>query len=226
MGYKTPRGRQIDFSVEESFALMGRIWRKDPKRDAYSTLRLCESIDNLPQLISYVLGLTATLMYENEPWTISVALAIGALIGAISLLGSGLVGLSLGFPLLLPILRLWSTIPEMIRLADPPVAIGLTSGWQSSGMWIIGLLLGVLASLVVMSVGAKLTYRKTGQALGQAERCFQLACWFNGRRAGINWGSLMPEIPAVIDADALALAAECMSDCSAKHPDYLPTAGS
>ena len=62
MGFKTPRGRQIDFSVEESFALMGRIWLKDPKRDAYSTLRLCESIDNLPQLMSYAVGLPATLI--------------------------------------------------------------------------------------------------------------------------------------------------------------------
>ncbi len=213
MGFKTPRGRQIDLSPTEAFALMGRIWQSNSRYDAYATLRLCEAIDNLPQVAGYTFGFIALLAFVGQPWIIPLAFAGASIIGATLLLGSTLIGLNLGFPLLLPMLKAWNAIPEMLRLVVPPVAIGVALGWTEAAMWLIGLVLGSVGSLVVMFLAGRRTFRETGLALAQAERCFLLACRVHAMRSNIDFDKLMLHL-ACTDDDTLALAEKCMSGYS------------
>lgn len=217
MGFKTPRGRQIDLSPTEAFALMGRIWQSNSSYDAYAILRLCEAIDNLPQAVGYTFGFISSIAFVGRPWIIPLALAVGSIVGATLLLGSGLVGLNLGFPLLLPLLKAWNAIPEMLRLVVPPVAIGAVLGWTEAAMWLIGLVLGSVGSLAVMTLAGRKTFRDTGLALGQAERCFLFACQVYALRSNIDFDKLMLHL-AYTEDDSLALAEKCLSDYSRRFP--------
>ena len=220
MGFKTPRGRQIDLSTTEGFLLMGSIWKVNHNYDAYSILRMCEAIDNLPQLLSFLFGFIAVSFYNDQPWSIPVALTAGSLIGSVFLMGSTLVGLNIGFPLLLPILKVWNRVPEILRLIVPPVIIAITSYWLNSIMWLIGLVSASIASLIIMSIAGRATYRTTGLLLAQAERCFLLACHLYSIKAKLDFKSLMLQLASAND-DVVPLAEECLSDYAKKYPQYV-----
>jgi|GEM_PF-2551133 len=220
MGFRTPRGRQIDLPTEDGFVLMGSIWKADHNYDAYSILRMCEAIDNLPQLVSFVSGFIAIHLNSDKLWIVPTCMAAGSFVGALFLLGSGFVGLNIGFPLLLPILRLWNRIPELSRLAGPPIIIAVVSHGTDSILWLVGLLLGSIASLTVLTISARITYRRTGSLLAQAERCFLIACEWCATKARLDFQSLMLKL-CTRDANDAQIAEECLSDYANKHPQYV-----
>lgn len=220
MGFQTPRGRQIDLSTAEGFLLMGSIWKADNNYDAYSILRMCEAIDNLPQLVSFLSGFVALSFSNGSPWIIPISMAIGSLFAALFLLGSAFVGLNIGFPLLLPILRLWNRVPELVRLVGPPIAIAFASHWMDSILWIVGLIVASVSSLIVMTISGKTTYHNTGLLFAQAERCFLIACELCARKAKLDFQSLMLKLANKSNDDS-HIAEECLSDYANKYPQYV-----
>ena len=220
MGFQTPRGRQIDLSTDEGFLLMGSIWKADNNYDAYSILRMCEVIDNLPQLVSFLSGFVAVSLNNGKPWIIPASMATGSFFGALFLLGSAFVGLNIGFPLLLPILRLWNRVPELVRFVGPPIVIAFASHWMDSILWIVGLFVASIASLIVMSISGRTTYQNTGLRLAQAERCFLIACELCAKKAKLDFQSLMLKLANKSNDDS-HIAKECLSYYANKYPHYV-----
>lgn len=184
MGFTTPRGRQIDISRDKAFAIMGRISKHNSKYDAYYILRTCEAIDNFPQIIAYIFGIAIAFYPSSRIWMIPIALAVGTLIGSLFLI-------STFHPLvvrpLLPIFRIWNMIPELIRLLSPPLVVFFLIGWYGALFWMIGLVVAQIINMTIIAFAGRMTYRKTGSTLGQADRCFLQACEICAMKAGVDF---------------------------------------
>lgn len=184
MGFTTPRGRQIDISKDKAFAIMGRICKHNSKYDAYYILRTCDAIDNFPQIIAYIFGIAIAFYSPSRIWMIPIALAVGSLIGSLFLI-------SAFYPLvvrpLLPLLHRWNLIPELIRLLIPLVIIFFLIGWYGALVWMIGLVVAQIINITIITFAGRMTYRKTGSTLGQADRCFLQACEICAMKAGVDF---------------------------------------
>ena len=220
IGFRTPRGRQIDLPVARSFMLLGQIWQANPHYHAYSVLRICEALDDLPQIMAYASGVAAIVALAGQSSAIAIALTVGSLIGTALLIpptAGVLIGLSLGFPLLLPILRAWNQIPEILRLAVPPVALGLALGWPEVLMWLMGMVMASVASVLVVTIAGVVTRRHTGMILGRAERCFLLACQLCAMKSNIDYRMFESRF-ACPDDETLAVAEKCLCDYASRFP--------
>ena len=182
MGFTTPRGRQIDWDAEKSFAIMSQITDHAPRFSAIRILRITEAIDNLPQLIGYTSGVATVLLMPNATWEIPFALVGGAVAGTLMLVSE----CTLWIPGLVFVLRLWNSIPELIRLATPPLAVGFSVGWVAAALWAAGVLVGGVVGMAALAPFMRRRYRATGTVFGQAELCFEQALRYCASASGTN----------------------------------------
>lgn len=213
MGFRTPRGRQIDFATPDAFAIMGRIWKNDSKRDAYYILRTCEAFDNLPQLTTYAMGLTAAFVPILSLWMIPVGLVVGTGAGSILLFSH----LHLIVPGLVRLLRLWNLIPELLRLLLPPLIIAIVFGWLHTAFWLLGLLGASTLQLFIVAVASRRAQRKTGLVLGQANFCFLEACQMCAMEAKVKFAEQVSLIESARDQSA-KISEECLEDYARRCP--------
>jgi hypothetical protein len=138
MAVMTPTGLKIRVGVEWAFALLARLWRKDPATDAFRVLKTCEAIEYIPTVAGLLAGLAATLLSRNLLWTIPVSVVVGRLAGFIlTQTGMFVIIRPLG---LLALARVWchfcytSIIFYVLLLA----ALYTTLGWAIPALWVAG----------------------------------------------------------------------------------------
>lgn len=181
MGFKTPRGRVIDLYPDECYALMVKIESHNRHYSAYRILRICEAIDNLPQIMAYLAAFASIILLPNATWEIIAAIVVGSMVG--------LAMLYAGFACLLPGLvqglYVWNAIPELIRLLAPPIALSVYYGWVTVAMWIFGLAAGSLCGIIVAIPIVRIRFNRTGRIWGATETCFAQALFYSSSMAGI-----------------------------------------
>ncbi len=77
----TPRGLKIRFDSPYVFSLIGRVWSKDRKRDAFRVLKTCEGVEQLDTMLAYVAGLVVGLWTSYPVWAITIAVVAGRFVG-------------------------------------------------------------------------------------------------------------------------------------------------
>ena len=186
MGFKTPRGRQIDWSAEPCFALMAQIWEGAPRFTAYHILRVCEAIDNIPEIAALLSAVGVVIFLPDPTWEIVAAHVIGAAAGTLMLAPA--IGVVFIIPGLVPFARVWNSIPEILRLLVPPLVIALTLGWLAGLLWIGGLLAGSVSCMIVVVVIGRSINKRTGRvtAWGRAELSFAQAIAYCAALAGVT----------------------------------------
>jgi len=184
MALMTPRGLKIRLELPWAFGLMARLWTNDPRTDAFRVLKTCEAIEEVPSVIAYAAALTAALCAAWPPWSITLAMLTGAVLGTL-LTQFGL------FTLIRPLGLLflgyfWSWISGYgLLLVAGLVAAWAAQGWQGPLWWFAGIFASFLARHGVDSVFQFRFYRLLGQPFTAAEVNFFNAYRLHADRLGL-----------------------------------------
>lgn len=209
MAVTTPTGLTIRFPAEYTFALLARLWAKDPRTDARRVLRTCEGIDSIPGMLGFLFGLIAGLSANVSVWWILVGGIGGRLIGyAITSLGLFII------PGLVSLGMLWCYLPVLaISQIAAAVVVGMSRGWGAAGIWITAVLAGVVLELLLDAVYARRTYRLTGLVLWSSDRSFINAYRLHADRLGVT-----RDLEVGVDEVLSSAWSDCLADYTSKCP--------
>jgi hypothetical protein len=217
MALMTPRGLKIRLDLERAFSLLGRLWVKDQRTDAFRVLKTCEAIELIPELLSLCVGLAiAVQLGTSSVWWVVPAL-LGGRIAGFFLIAFGRIDV-LRAPGLLWCSLVWSYVPFhlelMIALVGIPLVLGFHCGWQLGLLWITGCFLAVVVQMLLELVVFWRHHRLSGEPITMAETSF-----FNAYRLHADRLGLPRDITVDDEEVASGIWVACLKDYASKWPE-------
>jgi len=209
----TPTGLKIRLNIEWAFALLARLWRKDPATDAFRVLKTCEAIEYVPTVASLLAGLAATLLSGERLWIIPISIIAGRLAGLVlTQRGMFVIIRPLG---LLALARIWSFIPYT-SIFIYVVLLGLlylALGWFVAALWVAGGLAATLVAMAAEFAWIARSFRLLGVPLTPAEVNFFNAYRLHAGRLGVSLDITVPD-----EEIASGNWEACLTDYAEKYP--------
>jgi len=214
MAIMTPTGLKIRLGVEWAFALLARLWKKDPATDAFRVLKTCEAIEYVPTVASLLAGLAVTLLCRDSLWTIPLAVVAGRLAGFI-LTQAGMFLIIRPFGLLV-LARIWCHLPNtsIILYVILLAALYATLGWVIPALWVAGGLAARIVLLVAEHAWIARNFRQTGEPFTPAEVNFFNAYRLHADRLGLTRNISVPD-----EEIGLGDWQKCLMDYAVKYPE-------
>lgn len=214
MAIMTPTGLKIRLGIEWSFALLARLWMKDPATDAFRVLKTCEAIEYVPTVATLLAGLAATLLSRDLLWTIPASIVAGRLAGFI-LTQAGMFAIirPLG---LLALGRIWCHIPytSIIFYVLLLGTLFATLGWIIPALWVVGGIAAWIMTVVAEFACMRRNFRLTGEPLSPSEVNFFNAYRLHADRLGLTRDLTVPD-----EEIASENWKSCLMDYAAKYPE-------
>jgi hypothetical protein len=162
--FMTPRGLTIRMEVPTGFALLARLWTRDPKTDAFYVLNTVEAFEHSPSLVGFI-GAFGGLFLGSAWWHMALGLVTGNILGQL-LTTYGIFAI----PSLTAIATWWSRICGWgLATGIGAALMWLLRDWQYAAAWIGG---SVLAFVIKFFIFERIYFDKTGHPVTQAEANF------------------------------------------------------
>lgn len=205
----TPRGLKIRLDSPYVFSLIGRIWSKDQKRDAFRVLKTCEGVEQLDTMLAYVSGLVVGLCTSYPVWAITIAIVVGRFVGFLILR-----------------FRIFDH-PSLVALATTMsyfsgygifhgIALALLVwqvAWASALAWLAGFFVAFCVDFLLSAQWTKSIYHEAGVPLTRSEFDFFYAYYLHAVELGIT-----QDLEVTEEEQASGLWKECLTDYARKYP--------
>jgi hypothetical protein len=207
--FMTPRGLKIRIDVPTGFALLARLWRNDPKTDAFHVLKTVEGLESIPSVAGFV-GAFIGLLEGSASWHVAGGLIVGNILGTLLTIGAFIV------PGLPTIATWWSWISGYGLLVGIGVATAwFMKGWEYAAAWIIGSVLAYAVSILFIEPARMKYYKaKIGVPLSQSEVNF-----FNAYRLHADHLGLSNSVEVSEDEIQSGEWQRCLEDFAGKYPN-------
>jgi hypothetical protein len=174
----TPRGLKIRLSVDYAFGLVARLY---PKVDAFRVLKTTESIESLPTLFTFVVGLYCFIT-QVQPINTAVAVFVAYVVASIINLRGFYV-----IPGIISLGTLYSYVSGFGILLIALLLVGfLTAGWQSVLGFLVGKTLGWGLNIILEFWDTKRAFRLSGHPFTASEKFFFNAYRLHASRLGVT----------------------------------------
>jgi len=208
--FKTPRGLEINIDVPTGFALLARLWVRDPKTDAFRVLKTVEGLEHIPSVAGFI-GAFIGLWAGSAPWHVAGGLVLGNIFGKlVTMFGAFIVP---GLPTLA---TWWSWVSGYGLLIGLGAAFAwFLKGWEYATAWIVGSMLAFVISMLFIEPSRMKYYKaKIGVPLGQSEVNF-----FNAYRLHADRLGLSHSIEIAPDEIQSGKWQDCLEDFAGKYPE-------
>ena len=207
--FTTPRGLEIQLDVPTGFALLARLWARDPKTDAFRVLKTVEALEHIPTVAGFI-GALIGLFWGSAAWQVAGGLIEGKILGKLLTMFGAFI-----FPGVVTLATWWSWVSGYGLL----VGLGIASawflkGWEYGIAWIVGLVLGyVISVLFIETIQIKYYKDKIGVLIGQAEVNFINAYRLHADRLGLSHSIEIGD-----DEIQSGKWQDCLEDFAGKYP--------
>lgn len=216
MALMTPRGLKIRLGLDGGFSLLARLWRRDPRTDAFRVLKTCEAITHIPVVLSVLAGAVLAIWpAAASPLWLGAALVLGRVAGTL-LTAMGRFDVVRPFGLLWLGL-IWSWLPSVVRaplIVGIPAALGFLMGWWWAIAWIVGSVSAVVFSSGLEFLIVVINKQRVGQGFTAAEIDFFNAYRLHADRLGVT-----RDIDVTEEEAASGDWRECLNDYAEKWPE-------
>ena len=180
--FMTPRGLKIRIDIPTGFALLARLWKGDPKTDAFCVLKTVEGLESIPSVAGFI-GAFIGLLEGSASWHVAVGLIVGKILGALlTMFGVFII------PGLTTIATWWSWVSGYgLFLAIGVAYAWFLKGWEYAAAWVIGFVFAYVISMLFIELPRMKFYKtKIGVPLGQSEVNFFNAYRLHAGRLGLS----------------------------------------
>ena len=208
--FKTPRGLTIRVEIPSGFALLARLWKHDPRTDAFRVLKTVEGLEHIPSIFGFV-GALSGLLASSVWWHLSLWLIASYVVG----LSVTMFGLLI-IPGLPAFATLWSVVSGYGLITSFGLgAAWILKGWKYAVAWTAGLFISyIICRLILEPIRMKYYMSRVGEPVSQCEVNFFNAYRIHADRLGIS-----RTIEVRPDEIELGDWQRCLEDYSAKYPE-------
>jgi len=208
--FKTPKGLKVRLDIPYGFALLARLWRKDPNTDAFKVLKTCEGLECIRPFLGFIGGMVGLILGPNI-WYVPLGIVIGSILGKI-LTAFGLFIIP-GLPSV-GVLFSWGIGYGVFTLIGIALA-WILRGWIFAVAWLGGFIAAYIVVLFFLE-GMIMNYysKRVGYPVTTQEINFLNAYRLHADRLGMPRNLDVPE-----EEIAAGYWEECLQDYGAKYPE-------